>query len=171
MRFWGTTGPIGAKMHFGGNRELSNWSGWYHPCKQRLCKMARVYVHFCTFLRFCLRFCAFLSAKTASFFGHTNGESPNADSQMGGGLKATLCNLCTIVCNCAHLWPFGRFFNYKGKFGRKNDDTCRQVWTIEDKNPKSPIQIPHLDFPKGPNLEKMQDRLKFSISLENFKIA
>ena len=29
--------------------------------------------------------------------------------QMGAlkwGLKATLCNLCTIVCNCALSWPF-----------------------------------------------------------------
>ena len=40
------------------------------------------------------------------------GESPNE-----WGLKGTVCNSCTIVCKCAHLWPFGPF--RKGNFRRR----------------------------------------------------
>ena len=46
------------------------------------------------------------------------------------GHKATLCNLCTIVYNCAHLWPFGPLF--KGNFRCKMTPIVGnrgQLWT------------------------------------------
>ena len=36
---------------------------------------------------------------------------------LGGGVKATLCASCAIVCDGAHLWPFGPFC--KGIFRRE----------------------------------------------------
>ena len=80
------------------------------------------------------------------FNGHTHKrhseESPSG-SQMGAWV-ATLCNSCTIVCNCAHLWPCGPCV--KG-ISSQNHDKCWQLWRIEDKCPKPHFEIPHLDFP------------------------
>ena len=59
------------------------------------------------------------------------------------GLKASLCNLRTIVHNCALLWPLGPLSN--GKFRLKMTTivgNCGQLWT----STSSPhLLSPHLD--------------------------
>ena len=62
-------------------------------------------------------------------------------------LKATFSNSCTIVCTCAHLWPFGP--SCKGNFGHKIVTivgTCGQLRT----STLSPclFESPRLDFPE-----------------------
>ena len=61
------------------------------------------------------------------------------------GLKATLCNLRTIVYNCALLWPFGPLS--EGKFRREMTTIVGnrgQLWT----SILSPhLLSPHVDFP------------------------
>ena len=54
------------------------------------------------------------------------------------GLKATICNLCTIVYSCTHLCLFWGH-NCEGNFRRKDDHNCGQSWTIVDKYPKPPF--------------------------------
>ena len=83
-----------------------------------------------------------------------------------GGLRHS----CTIVCNCAHLWPFGRFC--KGIFSSQNDDNCRQLCTIEDKYLKPPFESPHLDFPEFCGSEKIQkNSLQISRQISLSKIT
>ena len=48
------------------------------------------------------------------------------------GLTATLCDLCTIVYNCTHVWPCGPLCEAR-ELSLQNDDTCRQSWSIVDK--------------------------------------
>ena len=55
------------------------------------------------------------------------------------GLKATLCNLPTIVHNCALLWPF--WAPFQGESSSQNDDNRRQSWTIVDKCLKPPFRL------------------------------
>ena len=63
------------------------------------------------------------------------------------GLKATLCNLRTIVHNCALLWLFGALS--KGIFRHKMTTIVGnrgQLWT----SALSPhLESPHLDFPEN----------------------
>ena len=65
-----------------------------------------------------------------------------------GGLtyKATLCNSCTIVCYCAHLWPFTQKNPFRPCCKRNFRRNMTKLWTIEDKYPRPPFESPHLDF-------------------------
>ena len=70
-------------------------------------------------------------------------ESLNGGSQMV--LKATLCNLCTSVYKCAHLWPLGPL--HRGNSRRKMMTivgTRKQLWKSTS-NPH--LLSPHLDCP------------------------
>ena len=79
------------------------------------------------------------------------------------GLKATLCNLCTIVCNCALSWPF-----VKGKIRRKMTTILGnrgQLWT----STLSPhLQSTHLDFPDKTSKIVKNCQNIFSICFDNF---
>ena len=48
-------------------------------------------------------------------------------------LKANLCNLCTIVCNYTHSWPF-----VTKNISLQSDDNYRQSWTFVDMCLKRP---------------------------------
>ena len=56
------------------------------------------------------------------------------------GLEATLCDLRTIVHNCALLWPF--WAPFEGELSSHNDNNRRQSWTIVDKYLKPPFAKP-----------------------------
>ena len=49
------------------------------------------------------------------------------------GLKATVCNLCTIACTCALLWPVVKVISVTKM------TTYRQSWTIMGKYLKHPF--------------------------------
>ena len=57
------------------------------------------------------------------------------------GLKATLCNLRTIVYNFVHIFALLDPF-LRGELSSQNDDNCRQSWTIVDKCLKPPFAKP-----------------------------
>ena len=67
------------------------------------------------------------------------------------GLRGTLCNLRTIVYNCALLWPF--WAPFLGELSSQNEDNRRQSWTIMDKYIKPP-------FAKPPFLGDAPEQLK-----------
>ena len=64
--------------------------------------------------------------------------------------EAILCNLHTIVCSCALLWPF--WAPLEGELSSQNEDKRRQSWTIVDKFLKPPFAMP--PFRLGENSER-----------------
>ena len=75
------------------------------------------------------------------------------------GLKATLCNLRTIVYNCTLLWPFGAH-NCRGNFRRKMTTIVGnrgQLWTS--------ALSPHL-LAKPPSRLSRFDRWKYVVILK-----
>ena len=84
-----------------------------------------------------------LEIGSSSVFGGLIRESPN--QALKWGLKATLCNSCTIVCNCALVWPFGPFC--KGNFRRKARTLAGKYEQLRTSCPKPPFESPHLHSP------------------------
>ena len=62
------------------------------------------------------------------------------------GLKATLCNLRTIVYNCALLWPFWAA-SPKGNFRRKMTTIVGNRGQLWISTLSAHLLSPHLDFP------------------------
>ena len=56
------------------------------------------------------------------------------------GLRPPLCNLRTIVYNCALFVAF--WASFWGELSSQNDDNRRQSWTIMDKYLKPPFAKP-----------------------------